>query len=377
MKWSWTLGTFAGIPVNVHATFLLLLIWIAASHWIQSRNLAAVLAGVAFTVAIFVCVTLHEYGHALMARRFGIRTKDITLLPIGGLARLEKMAEKPREELWIALAGPAVNVLIAAALAGFLLLSGHLEPMARLGIASGGFVEGLFFANVFLTAFNLIPAFPMDGGRVLRAILATRGDYIRATRTAASIGQGLAFVFGFCGLFTNPFLLFIAVFVWIGATDETANVQVKSALARVSVKDAMIADVRTVSPDDDLSKAIELILSGWQQDFPVVSKGHVVGLLTRSDLIAKLATAGLSAQIQDTMRRDFPIADPADSLESVLSRLHESETRTVPIARNGQLLGLLTLDNLKEYLLIQGAIKASGNRARVKQILIGEGSFPV
>lgn len=377
MKWSWKLGTFAGIPVNVHTTFLLLLIWIGASHWIRNGNLSAVAMGIAFTSAIFLCVTLHEYGHALMARRFGIRTKDITLLPIGGLARLERTPSEPRQELWIALAGPAVNVAIATALGLYLLLAGHFEPLARLGVASGNFVERLFVTNVFLVGFNLIPAFPMDGGRVLRAALAARWDYVRATRTAAGIGQALAFVFGLWGLFSNPFLLFIALFVWIGAAQEAANVEVKSTLTGVPVKDAMIGDFRTISPDDDLSKAVDLILSGWQQDFPVVAKGRVVGLLTRSDLIAKLASAGLSARIREAMSQDFPVADPADPLEAVFLRLQESETRTAPILRNGQLLGLLTLDNLTEYLLIRAAIKAAEDGGQVNQLSLPNGSLPV
>lgn len=377
MKWSWKLGTFAGIPVNVHATFLLLLIWIGASHWLRNGNLSAVAAGVAFTSTIFLCVILHEFGHALMARRFGIRTKEITLLPIGGLAQLERIPSEPRQELWIALAGPAVNVAIAAALGLYLLLVGHIEPLVRLGLASGNFVERLFVANVFLVGFNLIPAFPMDGGRVLRALLATRWDHLRATRAAAGIGQTLAFAFGLWGLFTNPFLVFIALFVWIGATQEAAHVEMKSSLRGVPVKDAMIGDFRTISPDDDLSKAVEIILSGWQQDFPVVAKGRVVGLLTRSDLIAKLASVGLSARIREAMRKDFPVADPADSLEAVFSRLQESETRAVPILRGGQLLGLLTLDNLTEYLLIRAAIKAAGDGGQLKQLSLPNSSLPV
>jgi len=373
MKWSWRVGVFAGIPVYVHATFLLLMVWIAASHWVTSRSINAVVGGLAFTSAIFGCVVLHEYGHALMARRFGVRTRDITLLPIGGLARVERIPEKPNQELWIALAGPFVNFAIAAALGIYLLLNGHFEPLSRISVASGDFIERLLFTNLFLAGFNLIPAFPMDGGRVLRAILAARWDYVRATRTAAGLGQTLAFVFGLWGLFSNPFLVFIALFVWIGAAQEAASVEVKSTLNGVTVKDAMIKDFQTISPDASLSKAVELILSGWQQDFPVVSEGRIVGLLTRSDLIAKLAGAGLSTRIEEAMRQDFPVADPADPLDSVFSRLQESETRTVPILRDGQLMGLLTLDNLTEYLLVQAAIKAaSANRSHVNQM-----SFPI
>ena len=224
MKWSWKIGIFAGIAVYMHATFILLLGWIALSHWMQYKSLLPTLTGVAFIIALFLCVVLHEYGHALTARRFGIATRDITLLPIGGVARLERMPDKPNQELWVALAGPAVNVVLAALLGAYLFLTGHFEPVNQIGLTHGVFLERLLFANLFLVGFNLIPAFPMDGGRVLRALLAKRMEYLRATQIAAGVGQGLAFLFGFVGLFTNPFLVFIALFVWIGAAQEAAMV---------------------------------------------------------------------------------------------------------------------------------------------------------
>lgn len=235
MKWSWKIGTFAGIAVHMHATFLLLLLWIAVSHWMQSGSLLVTAVGVAFILSLFLCVVLHEYGHALTARRFGIATKDITLLPIGGIARLERMPDKPNQELWVALAGPAVNLVLAAGLALYLVVTDHFEPVGQIGFTHGMFLERLLLANLFLVGFNLIPAFPMDGGRVLRALMAKRTEYVRATRIAAAIGQGLAFMFGLLGLFTNPFLIFIALFVWIGASQEAAMVETKLALESVSI----------------------------------------------------------------------------------------------------------------------------------------------
>ena len=339
MKWSWKIGTFAGIPVYLHATFLLLLGWIALSHWMQSQSLFTTLTGVAFTSALFVSVVLHEYGHALTARRFGIATKDITLLPIGGVARLERIPEKPNQELWVALAGPAVNVVLAALLGAYLLLTGHFEPVRQMDLTHGIFLERLLFANLFLVGFNLIPAFPMDGGRVLRALLAKRMDYARATRAAASIGQGLAFVLGFLGLFTNPFLVFIALFVWIGAAQEAALVETKSALEAVFVRDAMISDFRSLSPTDELSAAVKLVLSGWQQDFPVVEQGRVVGM------VATLANGEVHSIVDETMRRDFPVASPKEPLQSVFTRLHEAEATTVAIVESGKLVGVITLEN--------------------------------
>jgi len=366
MKWSWKFGTFAGITVYVHATFLLLLGWIALSHWMQYQSLLPTLLGVGFILALFLCVLLHEYGHALAARRFGIATKDITLLPIGGLARLERIPDKPDQELRVALAGPAVNVVIAALLGSYLFLTGHFEPLQQMGLTHGAILERIMFANLFLVGFNMIPAFPMDGGRVLRALLAKRMEYASATRMAARIGQGLAFVFGFLGLFTNPFLVFIAFFVWIGAAQETAMAETKSVLCSVTAKDAMILEFRTLSPRDDLSLAVKLVLSGWQQDFPVVDQGRVVGMLLRADIIANLAGGGEAhASVRDAMRVDFPVASPAESLHSVFTRLHAAEAATVPVVENSRLVGLITLENMTEYMMVHVALsearKKNGN----------------
>jgi Zn-dependent protease/predicted transcriptional regulator len=356
MKWSWKIGTFTGIAVYVHATFVLLLGWIALTHWMQYQSLIPTLTGVAFILALFLCVVLHEYGHALAARTFGIATKDITLLPIGGLARLERIPDKPNHELWVALAGPAVNVVIAALLAAYLSLTGHFQPVQQIGLTHGMFLERVMFANLFLVGFNMIPAFPMDGGRVLRALLAKRMEYVRATRIAASVGQGLAFAFGFLGLFTNPFLVFIAFFVWIGAAQEAAIAETKSVLGSVSARDAMIPEFRTLSPRDELSQAVKLVLNGWQQDFPVVDQGRVVGMLLRSDMIATLATGDVHSTVEHTMRRDFPVASPSEPVPSVFARLHEAEATTVSIVEEGRLVGVITLENMTEYMMIHAAL---------------------
>ena len=204
MKWSWKIARLWGIDVYVHATFLLILAWVAYSYWVQFERLNAVVGGILFILALFACVVLHEYGHALMARRFGVKTRDITLYPIGGVARLERIPEKPIEELWVALAGPAVNVVIAILLGAYLVGTGAFQLSGLFSMTSGSFLPRLLAVNVMLVAFNLIPAFPMDGGRVLRALLAMRMDHLQATQIAATVGQGMAFVFGFVGLFGNP-----------------------------------------------------------------------------------------------------------------------------------------------------------------------------
>jgi len=230
MRWSLKATRIAGIDVYIHFTFFLLLAWVAFIHWKQTGSIGAALVGVLFILSIFACVVLHELGHALAAKKYAIRTRDIILLPIGGVARLEKMPDKPVQELWVALAGPAVNVGIAAALAVYLYVSNSFSPVDQSTMTTAPFLERILGVNIFLVLFNMIPAFPMDGGRVLRALLAMRLAYTRATRISANLGQGIALLFGIFGLFYNPLLLFIAFFVWIGAAQEARMTQMKSAI---------------------------------------------------------------------------------------------------------------------------------------------------
>lgn len=360
MRWQWKLGRFAGIDVYVHATFLLLIGWLGYTYWLEHHNWGEVLNGILFILALFLCVVLHEYGHALTARRYGIKTRDITLYPIGGVARLERMPEKPIEELWVALAGPAVNVVIAALLLVYLFVTNSLVPLTNLTVASGSFLERVMIVNIWLVLFNLIPAFPMDGGRVLRALLAMRFDYVRATQVAANIGQGLAFLFGFIGLFSNPFLLFIAFFVWIGASQEASAAQLKNTVGGVPVTRAMMTDFKTLSPRDNLSQVVGLILAGSQHDFPVVdANGRVAGIIERDAFLRALTEHGQSAPVMDFIRRDLPEVDSYEMLELALTRLQESGSKTLPVTHGGQLVGLITMENITEYLMIRSALKAA------------------
>src|SRR5687767_5745891 len=326
MRWQWKLGTFAGIDVFIHATFLLLIGWIGYSYWLQYGTLAKVVEGILFILALFLCVVLHEYGHALTARKYGLKTRDITLYPIGGVARLERMPDQPIEELWVAIMGPAVNVVIAALLFVYLYLSRGIVPMTDLTVASGSFLARLMAVNITLVVFNLIPAFPMDGGRVLRALLAMRMDYVRATQIAANIGQGLAFLLGLFGLFNNPFLLFIAFFVWIGASQEASMVQMRNSISGIPVTHAMQTQFETLSPSDRLDRVVSLILAGSQQDFPVVEDGQFVGVLTRDDFIRALSQKGQDTPVIDVIRRNVPSVDSHEMVEMALMRLQESGT---------------------------------------------------
>jgi Zn-dependent protease/CBS domain-containing protein len=361
MKWSWKVARIAGIDISMHATFLLLLVWVALNHWMAERSVPAVIAGVAFILALFLCIVLHEFGHALMARRFGIATRDITLLPIGGVARLERMPRKPVEELWVALAGPAVNVVIAALLYAVLSISGAWRPLKELTTTEGPFLERLLLVNVFLVGFNLLPAFPMDGGRVLRALLATRMEYTRATQRAAAIGQGMAFLFGFLGLMGNPFLVFVGLFVWIGAAQEAGLAQISSALAGIPVRRAMITDFRTLAPGDTVGEAVNRLLASTQTDFPVVEDGHVVGLVTQGDIPRALTRGGPQTAVAEIMQRDFKVADAHEMLNVAFRRLQTCDCRTMPVTYEGRLVGLLTMDHMGEFLALQAAARSAAH----------------
>jgi len=358
MKWSFKIGRYFGIDVYLHFTFLLLLAFIGFSIWAQERNPHAVFAGLLFFVALFGCVLLHEFGHALAARQYGIRTHDITLLPIGGLARLEKMPDKPIQELWVALAGPAVNVVIAIGLLAGLFFSGRLQGVEQWSATSGDLITRLLAINVMLVLFNMLPAFPMDGGRVLRSLLAMRMNYARATNIAATVGQGMAILFGLFGLLPggNPMLLFIALFVWIGASQEASAAEVKVSLGDARVGDAMLTEFRVLAPENTLADAARMLLAGSQQDFPVISNGQLVGLVPRSVLLKGLKDFGDAAPVDTIMVRSVTTLNPNQLLDAALSDSTIERASAMPVLRDGQVVGLLTTENLGEFFMIRSAL---------------------
>ncbi len=388
MSGSWRIGTLAGIGIYLHWTFSILLVWVGMTHLARGDDFTDAVHGIVFIVALFGVVVLHELGHAMAARRYGIPTKDITLLPIGGVARLERMPEDPKQELVVAIAGPLVNVALAGlCLAGMVLLAGlsglgssmsagiedlgfvtedyeRLPTLSQLPLMGVEFLSKMLVVNIVLVVFNLIPAFPMDGGRVLRAFLAMRTDYVTATRTAAVIGQTLAILFGLLGLFFNPFLVFIALFVWMGATSESSMVQVKAGLQGIPVSHAMITVFETMAPDNRLSDAASHVIEGFQHDFPVEDNGQLVGVLTKTDLLKRLAEAGADESVGNVMRRDFETAAPADMLQSVFLKLQECECHTIPVVQNGVVVGIVTMENIGEFLAIQGAMRERTPAAR-------------
>jgi Zn-dependent protease/predicted transcriptional regulator len=357
MKWSWKICRLAGIDVYVHATFLILIIWIGISFWLVGGSLAAVISGVSFILALFGCVVLHEMGHALTARRFGIGTRNIILLPIGGVAAMERMPDDPKQEIAVALAGPAVNLLIALMLWLWLSVSNQLQGVEQFALVEGSFLQKLMVVNLILAVFNLLPAFPMDGGRVLRAALSMRMSHMRATQVAARIGQGLALWLGFIGLLYNPFLMFIALFVWIGAAAEAGTEQIKSSLHDAAVGSAMLTDFQVLSPDDTLSHAVELTLAGSQKDFPVLENEVMVGVLTQDDLLKGLQAQGEQYHVSAWMQKEIQSADIKESLEKVLERLQSCHCALIAVTKAGQLAGIINMDNVMELIKIQTALQ--------------------
>jgi len=356
MTWRWRLGEFFGIVVYVHATFLLLIGWVALLSLQRGGGLAEIAVGILLILLLFTCVVMHEYGHALTARRFGIRTQDITLLPIGGVARLERMPRDPGQELWVALAGPAVNLVIAAALFLIISLFAGIRTLTDVHFIGAPILSQLLWWNVAMALFNMLPAFPMDGGRVLRALLARRMEYTRATRAAANVGQLMAFLFALWGLFNQePVLLFIALFVYLGAEAEAQMVQTQSSFRGIPVRQAMVTRFATLDAQETLSDAVRALLSGTQQDFPVMEDGRVVGLLTRRDLLAALSESGPQAPVTQAMHGALQPVEAHAPLEETYQRMQSEDLPALPVTYGGHLVGLLTMENIAEFLMIRAA----------------------
>jgi Zn-dependent protease/predicted transcriptional regulator len=354
IRWSLKVGDLAGTAIYVHVTFFVLLAWIGVVDGLETGSVAAAAEAVAFTTTLFACVVLHEFGHAFMARRFGIRTRDIILFPFGGMGRLERIPEVPSQEFLIALAGPAVSVGIAAALFAALRLQGSTPQLEEFATRDVPFAERLMFINAGLALFNLVPAFPMDGGRVLRALLAMKLDYVYATEVAARIGQGIAVLFAIVGaLIPNPILVIIALFVWIGAAGEAGLAQIKRALRGTTVDSAMRTEFGTLAPDDALSLAAELTVRHAQADLPVLVDGHVIGLLTRRDLMRWLSEDGADRIASDVMRRTFETVGRSEPLDAVFGRLSQEPAKTLLVTEHGRLVGLVGLDEITNLLRIR------------------------
>ncbi|MEC9372421.1 MAG: site-2 protease family protein [Planctomycetota bacterium] len=391
MKWSLKLATVKGLAIYVHWTFILIIAWVVFVYASQGRGAAQILEGIVFVLAIFGCVILHELGHALTALRFGVKTRDIILLPIGGVARLQRMPDKPGEELVVAVAGPLVNVTIALILLPVVLFTGQLseaiqsvtdlqqtvaqaqqsgvesETAARDAAANIDipFLVNLLFVNIFLVVFNMIPAFPMDGGRVLRSLLAMTLPYVQATRIAAMIGQFIAIGFAILGIFWNPFLLLIALFVFVGAAGEAQMAVERTAVEGLRAADAMMTRFRVLTERDTVAEAARELLAGDQQDFPVAVDNQVIGILSRSEMMRALASGDSEGSVADHANRACRPAEENESLIQVVQRMREARCSALPVLRGSQIVGLLTLDNVAELTMVRNAL----DRHRERNVL--------
>lgn len=329
--WTWNLGKIAGIPIRMHLTLVLMLAWITLSYATAGASVRATGLGVVLVLAIFSIIVIHELAHALVARHYGVATRDIMLLPVGGIASLERMPERPVQELAVALSGPMVNLALAAVLLPF----------------RGAFIDQVIYINVGLALFNLLPAFPMDGGRALRALLAMNMPAERATNIAAGLGRALAVLLAVIGLFYNPMLVLIGVVVWFGATQERALGHLKHAMAGVPVSAAMLRRVALVRPEQPLRDAATLLLG--QEQLPVIDHGEPVGVITRGDVATALAHSGPNATVGEAPRHDVVTVAPSDPLDLVLDKLRHVPDSVAVVVDHGEPVGLLTAEALAAY----------------------------
>ncbi|MDR8394009.1 site-2 protease family protein [Aliifodinibius sp. S!AR15-10] len=359
VKGSLVLGRVKGIRIQVHWTFLLLIGWVVFLEISRGNDWVAMLWSVGFIVILFACVVLHELGHALTAANYGIGTKQITLLPIGGLASLESMPENPREELLVAIAGPAVNAVIALFLYLFVPVGQFLNQdpaqleQAMSAIGAGNFLFYLFSANVMLVVFNVIPAFPMDGGRILRALLSMRMSRAQATQIATRLGQLVALFFFLFGLIFNPILALIGVFVFFGAQGENILVQQMALLKNRTVSEAMMTEITVLNPENSLSDVVDLVLSGAEQDFVVADDRRVHGVLYQSDLINAYRSGRGEALVNDVMTSQFETLHPEDPLSEAYLKIRTRKKGFFPVVDNNRLVGAIDQNNINEFMVFR------------------------
>ncbi len=357
MKWSFRFLTVAGIGIYVHWTFLILMGWIVMAHVSAGDNPIVIFEGVGFVLALFACVVLHELGHALTARRFGVKTRDITLLPIGGVARLERIPEVPIQEFLVAVAGPAVNVVIGIVLLSVLVLLGTIGQLYDVHVVGGSFLIKLLWVNVAMVLFNMIPAFPMDGGRVLRAVLATRMPRVRATQIAASVGQSIAIFFAVMGLMMPGMfmLLFVALFVYLGAQGEAHAAELREIFRGAHVSDAMVQRFMTLREDDPLELAIREMAAGHQKDFPVTDGQRISGILLHKDVVKAMAEGRAGTRVADVLCNTCPTVQSSTPLDQAVNQMQSSGCSALLVESSGKLAGMLTAEHLGDWVMLHAA----------------------
>jgi len=347
MRWSFPVGRLFNIPIRVHYTFLLLLAFI----WYAESTILGPEAGfhsVVFWALIFLCVLFHELAHSLVAKSYGLTIASIILLPIGGVSQITEIPRDPAKEVGITIAGPASNFVIA----GILLLFGKsFYPslqFSEISLQSPSTLVNLFWANVMLGLFNVIPAYPMDGGRILRGILAMKKEYLEATRLAADVGKLFAIAFIVAGFFYNWWLILIGIFVFSGASSEVESATLSSRLEKISVSDLMITDFKTISPDEPITAVVEKSLHIFQNDFPVVSDGKFVGILTRSALIESLHHRLHETKVSEISVKSFPTVSSEETAAEALTRLRTARVSIAPVEDEGVFKGIITVEKLLE-----------------------------
>lgn len=364
MRGSLRIVRIFGIDVAVHWTFFLLFGYILFIAMRNNAGWSGALVAAVFVIAIFFCVVLHEFGHALTARRFGVQTRHITLLPIGGVAALERMPQDPVQELLVAVAGPAVNVVIAGVLLLVVWLIGDIETVANPLTGTPRFLYSLMLVNIALVVFNMLPAFPMDGGRLLRALLATRLEYVHATQIAARVGQFMAILFFMIGLLGSPILMLVAVFVFLGGGAEAKAAEQRAAIADATVRTAMISDIRVLPGDATLADAADALIVGSQHDFPIVEEGdRYLGLLRREQLVESISSSGPDTPVLEVIPSDLPTLSEGTPLIEAVDVLR-THGPTLAVVEGDRLRGMLTLEHVSEYLMLSRARRAADEHQR-------------
>lgn len=359
MKANLSLGSIFGIKIKVHWTFFFLIIWIVFVELKRGGSTESILFNIAFVLAVFLCVVLHELGHSLTAKRFGIDTKKITLLPIGGMASLDRLPESPKQELLVVIAGPLVNVLIALLLYFIIPVQDYFHLNftetfeSLMSFTLQNFLFYLFIVNIGLIIFNIIPAFPMDGGRILRALLAMKMNRVKATQIASSIGQFIAVLFLLIGLLYSPLLIFIALFIFLGAYGENQMVQHLALLKGHSVEEAMMINITTFKPNDSIDLVVNKIISGTETNFVVVKDHKIKGVLYHQDIIDN---SNKNILVKDVMTPYFKTVKSSHDLNKIYRLIQSEKKSFIPVVDHEKLIGVIDHINLNEYILLQAKL---------------------
>jgi Zn-dependent protease/predicted transcriptional regulator len=365
MKWSLYIGKISGIKLFIHWTFFFLILWIIYSGMKHGKTIPETLLSVGFFCTVFICVMLHEFGHALTAKYFNFKTLDITLLPIGGMARMESLPDKPFQEFLVAIMGPAVNLVISLILFIFLQSNNLLSfGMFTAEVTKWNFWSQLFAVNIFLALFNLIPAFPMDGGRIFRALLSIKLSRSQATDIAASAGQIISVIFIILGIAYNPLLAFIGLFIFLTAKGEAKMEEARAALGDLKVKDILMHQYTELHPEDPLSKAVSLMLDSQEKSFIVTEQDEVKGILSSKEIIDGLAKYGDNdIPVHRVMKKNIISLDEEENIRQVMQKFSVNPQMLLPVLKENKLKGVLNLENINEFIQIRLAMKDALKRS--------------